>query len=290
MIRKNRKNRNQTLITYNLLDAEQFHFENEGAACGDVAYRTLAVSQIVGNDEAVFGAHLHQLQTFIPTLDYLMSTYHEGERLVAVEATVELLAVDEGAGVVHLYGLSHLGFLAVAFLKALVLQAALGGEDRLVVGVLLHIGLAFGDGVAHLAGLALIKLLLEALQQHLHLRNAESEVAALHVHHALGCGVAVDAKFVVGPRSEDILTDGVGSGVVEGAERNALATKLFRFIQLFAATDNLLLEGSVLLLHFLHLSHECVVVFLRHGHLALLHGDVVVALRHGSGAEGEERY
>lgn len=55
-----------------LTDREQFHIEDKGAVGADIAaYLAAAVSQLGGDEEAEFAAHLHQLHTFRPSCNDL---------------------------------------------------------------------------------------------------------------------------------------------------------------------------------------------------------------------------
>ena len=58
-----------------------------------LARALLAISEVVGDEEAVFGPLLHELQTLGPALDHLIET--KRGRLSALVGTVENLTVCE---------------------------------------------------------------------------------------------------------------------------------------------------------------------------------------------------
>src|SRR5262249_35817448 len=70
---------------------------------------TLAVRQIRRNHELAFAADLHPGDAFVPALDDLPGPELEAERFAAIEAAVELLAVLERAGVMHVHGVAGFG-------------------------------------------------------------------------------------------------------------------------------------------------------------------------------------
>src|SRR5436190_18099129 len=86
----------------------------------------LAVGQVRGDDELAFAADLHPGDAFIPALDDLPGPELERERPAAIETAVELLAVLERAGVMHLDGVALLRLGAGAGDLVLVLQTAGG--------------------------------------------------------------------------------------------------------------------------------------------------------------------
>ena len=100
----------------------------------------LPVSEVVGDEEAVFAAFLHELQSFGPSGDDAVE--REGGGFAALYAAVEEGAVDEHAFVVafHLVG----GFRAssVALSDDLVLQSALGGDDAFFLGIVGEVAFA----------------------------------------------------------------------------------------------------------------------------------------------------
>jgi hypothetical protein len=71
-----------------------------------------SVSKLWLDDKRPFAAGLHGDEAALPALDYLMLAKHEGERLLAINRTVELLALDailiEPAGIMNDAGLTGL--------------------------------------------------------------------------------------------------------------------------------------------------------------------------------------
>ena len=78
---------------------DQFDIEDQCCEGRDLrTCATLAVSQTIGDEEAVLSTLLHQLQTLRPSSDHLLQG--EGGRLTTLIGTVEDGTVDEGSLVV----------------------------------------------------------------------------------------------------------------------------------------------------------------------------------------------
>ena len=109
------------------LDAEQFHFEDEGAVRRDSrAGAVRAVGEVRRDDEFKFVADLHELQAFGPTGNDLVQ--RKGGRLAARDGAVEHGAIEQFALVMHGHGVGGLGRnRAGAMLQDQILQAAGGG-------------------------------------------------------------------------------------------------------------------------------------------------------------------
>ena len=86
-----------------LLHAHQLHVKVQSSSARDDIPRTLVtVAEGGGHDQPPLLAGAHTQDALLPALDDLTDTDLELEGLGAVVARVELLAVFEGAGVVHL--------------------------------------------------------------------------------------------------------------------------------------------------------------------------------------------
>src|SRR5262249_35490301 len=97
-----------------------------------------AVAEFRRDDELALAADLHPGDALVPALDDLAGAEVELERLAAVEAAVELLAVLERGGVVHRHAVALLGLGPGAFLEGLVLQAAVGLDHLALLLLLLR--------------------------------------------------------------------------------------------------------------------------------------------------------
>src|SRR4051794_6582602 len=82
----------------------------------------LAVRELVRDLELPRPADLHADEALVPPLDDLAAADAEAERVAAVLAAVELLAILERAGVMHLDGVADLDRGAGALLFVEVLQ------------------------------------------------------------------------------------------------------------------------------------------------------------------------
>src|SRR3569623_115473 len=97
------------------VDAQQFHFDHQGGVRRDHAAGTARpVGQFRRDGELALAADLHAGHTLVPARDDLAHAELEIERIVAVDAGVEFLAVGEPASVVHRYVLSGAGGVAAA--------------------------------------------------------------------------------------------------------------------------------------------------------------------------------
>src|SRR5207249_7548174 len=84
-------------------DLEQLYLEDQlGVGRDDAAGAARPVTECRRDDELALAADLHAGHALVPALDDHAGAELERERLVAVVAAVELLAVAEPAGVVDL--------------------------------------------------------------------------------------------------------------------------------------------------------------------------------------------
>ena len=93
----------------------------------------LAIGQLGRQEELELGTDRHQLHAFGPARDHLVE--REGSRLAAIDGAVELGAIGQGTGVVHLDDVGSLGLGAVTHLLDLILQAGFGALHALFLGV-----------------------------------------------------------------------------------------------------------------------------------------------------------
>src|SRR5690606_9638314 len=99
------------------------------------AQRTLlAVAQLRRDPEPVAAAAWHQLQAFLPARHHLVE--RELRRLTAFARTVEHLAVQQAALVVHPHPVGGPGAVALARLEHFVLQPAVGDLHLFAPGIL----------------------------------------------------------------------------------------------------------------------------------------------------------
>ncbi len=135
-------------LEHSLFDSEQFNFKGQlrvrrnGVACA-----ALTVAELGWNNQLTLAADFHAGDAFVPTLDDSPSAERELERLVAILAAVELRAVFEPAGVVHLDDLPRFGLVSGAFFQLHVLESRFGGNHFFFLLVflifVLRIGIAF---------------------------------------------------------------------------------------------------------------------------------------------------
>src|SRR5258707_14634341 len=112
-------------------DAEQLDLEDQrGAGRAHAAGPLAAVTELRGDGELALASHPHAGDPFVPSLDHLAGAELEAEGAVVVAARVELGAVDQPAGVVHLHRVASLGLGTGADLEVAVLEPA-GGDDLL---------------------------------------------------------------------------------------------------------------------------------------------------------------
>lgn len=90
-----------------LLDAEQFHFEDERAVRRDRAGTIRAVRQIRRNLELELVAYFHQLQAFRPAGNDLVQS--KADWLAASDGTIENRAIKQFALVMHFHGVRGFG-------------------------------------------------------------------------------------------------------------------------------------------------------------------------------------
>src|SRR5262249_47448738 len=83
--------------------AEQLDFEYQGRVGRDhAAGAARSVAESRRNRQLALAAHFHALHAFVPALDDAPGAKREDERLVAILARVEFLAVGEPARVMNL--------------------------------------------------------------------------------------------------------------------------------------------------------------------------------------------
>ena len=100
----------------------KLYIEDEGCVWGDsLTGTTLAVSEVVRDEEAVLRTLLHELQSLGPSCDDLVET--ECSTLATTVAAVEYLTVDERSLIIALYNIGSCRLLAVAFTQNLILQS-----------------------------------------------------------------------------------------------------------------------------------------------------------------------
>src|SRR6218665_8854 len=170
-------------------DGQQLHFEQQRRVRRNHAAGAAgAVAERRGDHQHAGAADLHALHAFVPALDDLATGQVEAERVAAVLARIDLLALGavlvEPAGVVHGDALAGLGLGAVAGHEVLVLQArGRAGQvqgDRLVAagdGQQLDLEHQRCVGRDHAAGAAFA--IAEGGRNHQHARAAD-----LHALHA----------------------------------------------------------------------------------------------------------
>src|SRR5690349_10930287 len=101
--------------TNKLANREQLHFEHQSRIRRyDAARAARAVAELRRNGELAFAADFHAAHAFVPAADHFAAAEREHERLAAIFARVELLAVGEPAGVVHAHALPGRRTVAVA--------------------------------------------------------------------------------------------------------------------------------------------------------------------------------
>ena len=90
-----------------LLELQKLNVEDQGGVRWDDPRMTSGAVRVIGaaGERGAF-TDRHLGDTFIPSLDDLSFSDLELERLFAVPRRIELLAVGQGAGVVHDHGLS----------------------------------------------------------------------------------------------------------------------------------------------------------------------------------------
>ena len=81
---------------------EQFHVEDEGCIGWDRPASTRSVGQITGDDEFALATDLHRANSLGPAGDD--SIEREVDRFAAIDAAVELRAVEQPSCVVHSNG------------------------------------------------------------------------------------------------------------------------------------------------------------------------------------------
>ena len=179
---------------------DQFDIEDQCCEGRDLrTCATLAVSQTIGDEEAVLSTLLHQLQTLCPSSDHLLQG--EGGRLTTLIGTVEDGTVDEGSLVVAHHRILRRWLLAVTLLQHLILKAAGQRDDAVFLGILCEILLT--SLLMHLAllgtlGLEFLLLLLKIfLYNHLSLTVRHLQLVAL--------------KDIVDGLSEVVGTDSLGT-------------------------------------------------------------------------------
>src|SRR5580693_1965045 len=124
-------------------DAQQLDLEHQvGVGRDQPARALLAVAQRRRNEELALAAHAHAGESLVPALDHRADAELELERRAAVAAGVELGAVLQPAGVMHLDHLAGLGLVAFADLLVDVLEARCG-DDLLACFLAGFHGLAF---------------------------------------------------------------------------------------------------------------------------------------------------
>lgn len=64
-----------------LLDLQELDIKYQGGVARDTRLRSAAVGQLGGDGDAALSAHLHALETNLPSLDDLTLAETEGERL-----------------------------------------------------------------------------------------------------------------------------------------------------------------------------------------------------------------
>ena len=104
------------------------------------ACTTLAVCQTIGDEEAILGALLHQLQTFRPTSNYLLQS--EYGRLATLDTAIEYGTINEETFVVAFHRILGTGLLTVTFFQHLILQTRGQGNNSVLLGILGQILLA----------------------------------------------------------------------------------------------------------------------------------------------------
>src|SRR5581483_6831642 len=67
-----------------------------------------SVAQLRRDPKLPLAAHFHAGYAFVPTFNHLTSTQRKTEWLPAIDRAVELLAIGEPSGVMHLYSFSRL--------------------------------------------------------------------------------------------------------------------------------------------------------------------------------------
>ncbi len=119
----------------NLPHLQEFDLEDQRFVGFDFCAGTFrSVCQIGGDEELELRAFLHQLDTFSPSWNDAVQW--EFSRLFALVGTVKLSAVDQGATVMNLDGVSGFGAPACARLEDLVLQSAGSGCYAFLRGIL----------------------------------------------------------------------------------------------------------------------------------------------------------
>src|SRR5687767_422103 len=107
------------------MDAEELDLEHQGRVGGNGAREAAwAVGQIRRDGELALAADLHAGDALIPALDHAPGAELELERLAAILAGIELLAVGQPARVVDLDRLTRLRLGARARGKLLDLEFA----------------------------------------------------------------------------------------------------------------------------------------------------------------------
>src|SRR5262249_17226823 len=105
-----------------LLDLQHFHLEDQvRVGRNQVAGAASAVGEFRRDHSLADAADLHAGHAEVPALDPFARAQREDERLAAILAAIELLAVLERAGVVDLNRVARLGSRPCAFLQVLVL-------------------------------------------------------------------------------------------------------------------------------------------------------------------------
>ena len=140
-------------LSRDLLNFEKLDVENQRRIGRNHPTRTTrSVGQVRRDEEFDLATFLHELDTLGPARDDAIEG--EGNGLVALVGAVELLTIDGGATVVDKDGVGGLGALSVTFGDDLVLEAAGGGVDAGLGGVLFEVGLTEFEigGLCHKMG------------------------------------------------------------------------------------------------------------------------------------------
>ena len=135
-------------MSTNLFDLDELEVEDEGGFGRNLTCAVMTVGKLGRNREAVAGARGHEGDAFGEARNH--GHHHKAGRFLRLPGVFKLLAVDEGSDVIDGNHILHAGLVALAFGQDFVLQAGLGRDNALLLGVFSEVslgllGIGLGD-------------------------------------------------------------------------------------------------------------------------------------------------